>query len=538
MTILSGETGVGKSIIVDALKFVLGSRSDNTMIRHGEDNCEIYVIFSIADNPTLCQWLADNDIDQNEDECHLRRLLKQDGKSRAYINGTPATMQMLKTVGAMLIDIHSQHEYHSLLKSENQRQLLDSYAKNENLLDKIQHCYQQWKILQDRLHTLSNTQQDPELLALLQFQIDELEELGLAEDEIIELEQQQKRLRHSEDLHQTSLNVLDKIYDQAQDAVTTTLSQCINDLNTLQDIDERLSTPEQLLKQAMIHTEEAAEELRLYVANLSTDTHELDNIENRLSKVFDIARKHRIKPEQLYTLQHQLYTRLEQLQGMEEERLTLQDAIDEQETAYLQVSSQLTKKRSVAAKKLGAAATKLMRQLEMRNSTLEVSLVPHEAGVISPYGQESITLLINTDPSQPLLAMNKIASGGELSRISLALQVVSMNSGEALLRTMIFDEVDSGIGGKVAEVVGKLLYDLGQAHQVICITHLPQVAAQGNHHLLISKQKITGQDHPTTQLQLLDKKQRQEEIARMLGGIEISQAARAHAQEMLFNTNP
>jgi DNA repair protein RecN (Recombination protein N) len=527
LTVLTGETGAGKSILLDALNLSLGDRADSGVIRHGAEKAEISVTFDTAHTPAAEQWLKDHELD-SEQECIIRRVLSSKGSSKAFINGKPSPIQQLRELGEMLVDLHGQHEHQSLLKSKVQRQLLDDYADHGDQVKQVRQAYQHWQSLQDELQRLSNAQRDRnEKLELLRYQVDELEKLALTENELPELETEHKKLANATWLISTCEKNLHILEDNEHGAINSMLSHASHDLQSLCETDDTLKDVAEMLESALIQSREAASELRNYMDRLEVDPQRLEELEQRLATITDLSRKHHVQADELPGLLPRLQDELAGLENAEGRLSHLEADIDKAANDYKKLARKLSQSRSKAAKSLSKAVTTSMQELGMEGGRFEVALSDEEN--FTAHGLEKIEFMVSANPGQPLKPLTKVASGGELSRISLAIQVITAQNSR--IPTLIFDEVDVGIGGRVAEIVGRLLRELGQHRQVICVTHLPQVAALGHHHLQVSKQKAT--DTTISQIAHLQAPQRVEEIARMLGGIEITEQTLSHAEEML-----
>ncbi len=529
MTVLTGETGAGKSILLDALGLALGNRADTGLIRHGASRAEITIEFELADRPEVWEWLEAHDLD-DETACQIRRIISADGRSRGYINGRTAPLQLLRELGEMLVDIHGQHEHQSLLRRDMQRQLLDEYAGHGKLLTGLAALHHNWRTLQDKLEQLQQANQDRDSrMGLLSYQVQELEALGLTAGELAELEQEHQRLANANQLLEECQQALDILYENEQLSASSLLAQASQRVESLQKVDNRLQGVAELLSNAVIQAEEAASELRHYLADIELNPQRLSWVEERLATIYELARKHHVEAEQLAGLLPGLQQQLEELEQMDIRLTELQSAIDAAVGEYSALAGKLSSSRRKAAKKLGKAVTGNMQLLGMEGGRFEVRLIPQESNELSPLGRERIEFWVSANPGQPLKLLSKVASGGELARISLAIQVITAQN--ASIPTLIFDEVDVGIGGGVAEIVGRQLRQLGSYCQVICVTHQPQVAALAHHHLQVSKKSSNKQTH--TLIQPLDSEQRVQELARMVGGVEITPQTLSHAREMI-----
>jgi len=527
MTVLTGETGAGKSIIIDALGLILGGRSDASLVRHGAERCDISATFSLESETVAQQWLRKQELD-NDHECIVRRTLNQDGKSRAYINGQPVTLQQLKDLGSRLISIHGQHEHQSLQKQERQRQLLDAFAGLGAELAELKLVYQQWHTKQRQLDELQAQAKQRELQQeYLQFQVAEFNELNLQPQELVELQHEHQLLANVDKILQSSQQALNVLSEAETSNALDLLQQAQAILGNLSASDARLNATAELLNSALIQAEEAAVELRGYLHHVEADPNRLQYIELRLSSIYELARKHKVQPEELYAHFAKLVAELQQLSDLDTTLTELNQLIKQLADDYLAAAKRLSLKRQQAANQLGQLITEQMQQLAMVGGRFHIELQPRED--YHPAGLENVEFMVSANPGYPLQPLAKVASGGELSRISLAIQVITAQFNP--IPTLIFDEVDVGIGGGTAQVVGQLLRTIGTNRQVLCVTHLPQVASQGHHHLQVEKQ--VSQQATITHIQALSAKERIVEIARMLGGVQITEQTLAHAKEML-----
>ncbi len=529
MTVLTGETGAGKSILIDALGLALGDRADTTVIRTGCARAEVSAVFDVAGNADLLQLLDEQSVSATDDELLLRRVINRDGRSRAYINTSAAPLQLLREVGIFLLDIHGQHEHQRLLQRDAQRDLLDGFGDYGEVAERVSRAYEKWAEVNRALHALSPDSGDAgERLSLLSYQVEELEALALEEHEVETLDEEYKRLVNMNSLQETTRQALDGLCADEQ-AIDSRLSAIKKELATLERFDAGLSAITGLLDNASIQVAEAAAELRAYLGQLDQDPERLLQVEQRLEKLHDMARKHRVQPQQLYP---RWQTLAEQLADMERKRTRLAQLEQEQQQAleaYRAAADELGERRRRSAHAMATAITERIRTLGMPEGKIQVNVTP--GADLKPHrnGNNRVEFLVSVNPGQALLPLRKVASGGELSRISLAIQVSANQEGSAA--SVIFDEVDAGISGGIAEIVGSLLHKLATDRQVLCVTHLPQVAAQGDNHFRVTKS--FDKTSTETQVHALNDEQRVEEIARMLGGVSISQQSRDHAREML-----
>ncbi len=528
MTALTGETGAGKSILIDALGLALGAKADKGMIRAGCDRGEVTAVFRINQHTWVQHWLTSQELDA-EDECMVRRVLLGNGRSRAFVNGSPVTIQTLKTLGELLVDIHGQHEHQSLLKPAAQRELLDAYAGHTELLKQVASRYQDWQQSSKQLTSLqTKADERAQRLDYLQFQLDELAQLDLAEDELNQLGQDQRRLAHAEQLAGDSM-ALNQLLYEADEAIQPGLVKAVGMVDELIKLDPTLQEAGDMLDSARIQVEEAAALLRQYTDSVELDPQKLQEIDNRLAAILQMARKHRIQAELLPEHQARLQQETAELESADQTLDELNDKVAQQAAAYAQAASKLSASRRQAAVKLSKTVTASMQELGLKGGTFSIALNTREPDQGSSHGIDQCSFQVSANPGQPMAALAKVASGGELSRISLAIQVATANCGT--VPTLIFDEVDVGIGGAIAEIVGKLLHQVGEERQVLCVTHLPQVASQAHHQLLVAKS--TDGKTTETRISTLGKDARVQEIARMLGGQTITKHTLAHAGEMI-----
>lgn len=529
LTVLTGETGAGKSILLDALGLALGDRAETHVIRHGSEKAEISVTFDTRHNSKAENWLLERDLN-SEQECIIRRTISANGPSKAFINGKPSPIQSLRELGEMLVDLHGQHEHQSLLRRNEQRELLDEVAGHSPLLARLKQAYNNWKALQEELQSTRQAKTDREAhLDLLRYQVKELETLDLTTEELDTLDGEHRRLANASRLLEGGTRIMQLLEEDEQASVNTRLGQCEAELQTLAKLDNQLSSTTELLNNAAIQIKEAASELRHYLDTMEIDPQRLQWIEQRLADIQDLSRKHHITIEELPALLPKLQQELTALEEADIRMGRLQEDIDQAADTYRQLAKKLTAGRKKAAKRLSAQITESMQHLGMQGGYFAIDLDPHGEERFSPHGQEQVDFLVSANPGQPAKPLTKVASGGELSRISLAIQVIAAQ--DSWIPTLIFDEVDVGIGGRVAEIVGHQLRTLAEQRQVICVTHLPQVAALGHQHLQVHKTSKTNTTF--SQIQRLDEQQRIDEIARMLGGLEITDKTLSHAKEMI-----
>jgi len=529
LTVFTGETGAGKSIIVDALGLVLGDRADSTIIRSNCERTEITAIFSIGDNKEIPSILDEQGIITNDNELMLRRVINRDGRSRAYVNGSSVPAQFLRDIGERMVDIYGQHTHQSLLKRDHQRSLLDEFGQYEIQLNRVRKAFSEWNDATVELGKLSGNDNDRDArLALLEYQVNELETLNLDPSRISALEEEHTRLSNASRLLECCQKSFYEITEE-EHSILTRINHQYNELQEIQNYDASLASITNMLESAAIQIDEAAHELRHYLDNLEMDPDRLKEVEESISTLQDIARKHKTRPENLFEHLQHLQEELKILQNSEERFRELQKIQEKAREQHWLASDELHDCRKKTTEKLAHDITNKIQELGMPGGLFTIDIKSIDRDLPRPNGMDMINFLVAINPGQLRLLLNKVASGGELSRISLAIQVIASN--DKGLPTMIFDEVDSGIGGGIAEIVGHLLNRIAVNRQVFCVTHLPQVASQGDHHLLVNKSTLA--ETTLTQVIALDKKERIEEIARMLGGLEITEQTRAHAKEML-----
>jgi len=529
MTSLTGETGAGKSILVDALGLVLGDRADSKMIRYGYDRAEVSASFDTTQNKPLQQWLVEQELDDDE-QCHLRRTINKDGRSRAYINGRAVPLAQLREVSERTIDIHGQYAHQSLVRSDTQRSLLDTVAKNKPLLDKLTVAYKEWQSLQHQIQVIQQQAQDQSArLELLEYQVQELEPFELTDEGIQTLLQQQQFLSHTSQLIHSAEAGLHQLFEQEQGAAYSIISNVLNDLEKLQEIEPRFSNSVEILNTTIIQLDECSTDLRHYLDSVDNDPALLDDIEKQVGLLHNLARKHQVEIEELPAHYQALCDELSRLNNLETDSEKLQQRLIEQQQVCHTLCDKISQQRKKTAFTLEKKITQSIQQLAIPNGKIEFVISPMDENHFNETGSDQIQLLVSTNPGQAAGELAKVASGGELARISLAIQVVT--AGTRSVPTLVFDEVDVGIGGGVAEIVGKHLRKLGCTQQVICITHLAQVASQAHQQLHVKKEQSGDNTH--IKVSTLSKSQRIEEIARMLGGISLTEKTRLHAEEML-----
>ncbi len=525
MTVITGDTGSGKSIVIDALDIALGHRADSKFIREGSARCEINASFDTTHCKNAQLWLQENDL-ENDSTCIIRRVITADGRSKNHINGRAVTLQQLRLLAQELIQIHAQHEHYALLKRDEQRYIVDRFAQHSDLLHLVKNSYQTWRESYDAWQALlALGQSDRGKMDFLTYQLQEIKALQLRANELDALHLEQKKLSHSQELVMALSTAVDAIYKNSDATVLSSVLRIHRDLTAHQKILPELSNTLNLLNNATLHLEEASAELNTLLKDMPLDPKRLQEVETRLQNIHNLARKLHVPAEQLLALQDKLTLELDSLQNLDEKAQQLEKISEEHKAQYQLSAEKLSASRLKAAEKLGVQMSVYLQKLSLPHGQFKV-VFSEPATIPTAYGLDQLEFYIQTNIGQTAQPLAKIASGGELSRVSLALQLISSQQDNT--PTLIFDEIDVGIGGKTADVVGQLLRQLGEKTQVICITHQPPVAARGHHHLRIEKEHGNA---TTSRLLALDPKQRTQEIARMLGGK--SHTAVAHAKELL-----
>lgn len=527
MTTITGETGAGKSIALDALGLCLGERAEANMVRPNCERAELVATFNVEHMSNARQWLKDNDL-ASDNECILRRVISSEGRSRAYINGRPVPLAQLRQLGEKLVHIYGQHAHLELLKHEQQRDILDRYAQLFPIRQELSASYQSW---QQQLRALEQAQQQQaqqqDRRQLLTYQVRELDDFGLAEDEYESLIERHSLLANAQQLMNDSQHGLQLLTEAEPVNCQTLLQQVYAQLAKMQELAPALENPVALLESAAIQLDEASHELQHFIDSLELDPEQLVTVEQRMEGVLDLARKHNVRPEQLCQHHQQLVAELATLEDTEQDIAQRQIAVEQAQQQYQQLADKLTQQRQQAGKRLAQALQKEIRQLNLPHAQCVVQLGHQAPGVT---GQDRVELLLSTNPGQPLDEIAKVASGGELSRIGLALQVLSAVAGAS--PTLVFDEVDVGISGPTAAVVGRMLRQLGERTQLLCVTHLPQVAGFGHQQWFVDKLVVGKQTE--TSVKQLDRSARIQELARLLGGDKVTDNTLANAEELLF----
>jgi len=528
-TVITGETGVGKSIILEAIELALGDRASANVVRAGQEKAEINLSFNIQKLPEVAVWLRENDLDPTAHECILRRVIFQDGRSRCYINGITCPQHVLRELATMLLQMHGQYEQQNLLKSEKQREILDYYAGHLSLVHEVKNLALQWRSLQTEIEQLrEKTRASTQHEDFLRFQLNELETLKLQAGEWQALEADQRKLAHAEELLRHLNQVLQILTESEENNVVGLVNDALKSLQTVHVVETKTKDWGTSLQRALVEINDTENEIRNYLDRAELDPDKLQQVEQRLQQIYHLARKYKVQPEMLLNLQQDLQQQLSLCENSGERLLELEKNLATIASNYQLAAEKLSTSRAKSAIKLAKEITKIIQTLSLPHAQLQVELSP-ENSEFSVHGSEKIQFLIKTNPGHSFQPLAKIASGGELSRISLAVHLVT--AGQRTLAALVFDEVDTGISGAIAEKVGKLIRQLGETYQVLCVTHLPQVAAQGHHHLLVEK-KIR-QQQPYTEMRILNLAERTAELARMLSGEKITDAVLKHAKEIL-----
>lgn len=531
MSVLTGETGAGKSILLTALGLALGDRADSGYVRPGSKRAEVNIEFDLSKAPLVKQWLADNELD-DDGQCLIRRTVSEDGRSKAYINNRPVNLQTLQGLSRQLVEIHGQHAHLTLLDNEEQRLLLDGFADHKALLDALNACYQQWKQAHKELHKLQKAGSDQaEREELLRYQLDELQQLDLENFDYQALADQHIKLANLGKILGLGQQQLDILYDNDQQSVADMLGHVLHALTDLAQYASELNGITELLSDAQIQIGEATQQLRRFLENQEADPQQLNWLDNQISVIQRLSRKHKIQSEQLPTLAAQFVEELDNLTHSSERIESLNADCEKLLTQYRKLATELSASRRKAGAELQQRISDTIKELGMPHGEFVVNLTPCASDEPQRNGLDGIEFLVSTNPGLPAKPLAKVASGGELSRISLAIQVTT--STDKTTPTMIFDEVDSGIGGGIAEIVGQKLRRLSANRQVLCVTHLPQVASQAHQHLFVAKNQNASVTSST--VRRLSDEERVAETARMLGGVTITENTLAHAREMLVS---
>ena len=527
LTVITGETGAGKSIIVDALTILLGDRTSGDIIRPGSEQCEVQAGFDLSNNPAAQLWLEGQEIDIDDSECTLRRIVSHKKSSRGFIQGRPVPISSLRELGQLLVDVHGQHEYHQLLKKTVQRKTLDAFAGTLDEVHALEICFDQLSTAITHLEELRAKADDSaQREDYLRHQVDELTALAPEPDELASLDSAHSRLSHTRELAEGTWQALHELEEGEDDTVLVLLGRVSDRLAELSKFDTRLANSASQLQDITTLLSDAVNDIRRCHVDYELDPEEFQRLDSRLTLLHDAARKYKVRPEQLRDLLERLSGELESITTEEQRILEVEQQISALITDYDALASRISQGRAESAAKLADAVTRQLADLGLEQAKFSVDLNPIETTSRTRYGAENVNFAVRTIPEMPFAPLDQVASGGELSRISLAIQVVTAQIDS--VPSCIYDEVDIGIGGRIAEIVGSKLRLLGSQRQILCITHLPQVAVQGHGHLHVTKT-----DDAEVEICPLDPALRTDEIARMLGGIEITQQTLAHAEEML-----
>lgn len=528
MTTLTGETGAGKSILLGALGMVLGDRASPGAVRDSAERAEITAVFDVSDSSTARTWLAVHSLDE-DDECILRRVVTRDGKSRAYVNGTPVTVRNLRELGQLLVNIHGQHDHQLITLPDTQRLILDDFGDTASLQKSVHTVCDQWHAKHRELSQLNERlSARGDRLDTLRYQLQEFSQLDFNQIDLTTIDTEHRRLANATELKLFCEEAMNRLQD-GNNAALSQLAEAQRCIEGLTAQDNSASEISELLSGARIQTEEAVDSLRHYSAAIEPHPERLQELDGILTVAHQLAKKHRVDLQELSALAEQLQHELSSLESIDDSVETLEKALQEINTEYLSVCTTLSRKRNAAAKQLSKHLTKAMQTLGMKGGKFDIAISKRDLTHPVPTGTDQVVFNVSANPGAALRPMSDVASGGELSRLSLAVQLIA--SAQNQVPTLIFDEVDSGVGGGVAETVGQQLRQLGKRCQVLCVTHLPQVAAQGHHHIRVSKK--SSDNKTLAESKILTSKESIEEIARMLGGVKITKRTRDHAREML-----
>ena len=530
MTTITGETGAGKSIAIDALGLCLGDRATTNVVRPGAKKTDLVATFCTRNNVLAEKWLNEKELN-DDNECLLRRVISAEGRSKAYINGSQVPLAQLKEIGQLLLNIHGQHDHQLIVKATEQRRMLDDYANHNDLINDVKHYYKEVSQLTHQLNTLQENQAQREAKRqLLQYQVKELDEFALADGEYETLENDFKKQNHAQHILTETAQSLDLLSENEQLNVISVLQRNVESFTELAEFDASLAPISQMLNEALIQVEEASSDIRHYHDRLELDPEAFAIIEERYTQALQLAKKHHVAPEKLSELHAELSAELASISGDETRIEGLSEEIEAAKQSYLQAANVLSASRTKSAQALSKLITGSMQELNMPHGQFDITVSPStDEQVLSTSGIDTIGFNVSLNPGQPLEPMHKVASGGELSRISLAMQVIL--AGKIVSPTLIFDEVDVGISGPTAAMVGEKLQQLAQNTQVICVTHLPQVASKGHQQLFVAK--LTDGEHTETTVTELSAQGRVKEIARLLAGNKVTESSLANAQELL-----
>jgi DNA repair protein RecN (Recombination protein N) len=529
-TVITGETGAGKSVLIDAIELALGGRGTGDFVRQGSDKADISLTFVMRELPEIQSWLQQHDLENDGDECIIRRTLSRDGRSKSYINNIPTTLQVLRELSDLLINIHGQHEHQALFQLATQRDMLDKYAGHLTLTAQVAALSHEWHGVQNILMGLRTANQEQNSRSeFLRFQLLELEELQLKSDEFRTLDMEHKQLANAGALLENLDFAINALADDDNHNAVRSLTQIMHALENIREFNPQVALWIESIKNALIQVNDVENEIRHYQENVDLDPERLQWIEQRIGTLFDMARKHKIAPEGLLALQEKIAAELASLDSSDARLAELTEQLQQIEKNYHAVAKKLSASRAKAAVQLAKEITAIIHELSLPHGQFKVHFATDDVPAFASFGAEKIVFQITTNVGQPLQPLAKVASGGELSRISLAIHMATAE--QHTIPTLIFDEVDVGISGGTAEIVGKLLRRLGDTHQLLCITHSPQVSAQGHQHLLVAKRHEANASF--TEMRFLTAKEKISELARMLGGVEITKKTLEHAREMV-----
>jgi DNA repair protein RecN (Recombination protein N) len=529
-TVITGETGAGKSVLIDAIELALGGRGTGDFVRQGAEKADISLTFAVQKLPQIQSWLQQHDLENEGEECIIRRTLSRDGRSKSYINNIPTTLQLLRELSDLLINIHGQHEHQALFQLATQRDMLDKYAGHLALTATVASLSQEWHGVQNTLTQLRAANQERSSRSeFLRFQLQELEELQLIPNEFQALDLEHKQLANAGALIENLAFALTTLADDDNHNAVHALNQTLHALESIREFDPKISLWIENIKNALIQVNDVENELRHYQENIDLDPERLQWIEQRIGTLFDMARKHKIAPDNLLALQEKIAAELTSLDSSDARLAELNEQLQVIEKSYHTAAKKLSASRAKASIQLAKEITAIIHELSLPHGQFKVHFSQDDVPPFASFGAEKIVFQITTNVGQPLQPLTKVASGGELSRISLAIHMATAE--QHTIPTLIFDEVDVGISGGTAEIVGKLLRRLGTTHQLLCITHSPQVSAQGHQHLLVAKRHEANASF--TEVRALNPKEKITELARMLGGVQITKKTLEHAREMV-----
>lgn len=531
MTAFTGETGAGKSVMIDALLLTMGERAEASVVRPGEDKCDITAGFTCDANSEPALWLAEHDIACESGEILLRRIIYAEGRSKSYINGQPFPLQKIKEFSQKLVHIHGQHQHQALMHHATHRQQLDQYANNKQLLEKVAKAYKDVQLVQQDIDNLSNQDKQADRITLLQFQLDELSAHNLQEGEVQALHQEHQMLHHAKEYLEYSQEAIALLQGDEQPSVCSGLNQILHSISLLPQTNPQINNAAELINSALIQCEEASNEIHAFADKVQLDPERLHDIEARMSSIHALARKYHVDSSQLHALTEKLQAELNHLLDAENHLERLQEQLKKLRKTYEERAFELRAARIKQASKLSKEITNSIQQLGMPKGYVNIEITPLDR--MQAHGLDKVEYKVCTNPGMAPDSLNKIASGGELSRIGLAIQLITAQRGST--PTLLFDEVDVGIGGATAALVGRMLRQLGERLQVFCVTHQPQVASCAHNHFLVEKQSDSKQT--STKVSLLQNEDKINELARMLGGLTITAQTRSHAEELLLQSN-